>query len=532
MWWVLATAAASRSSAAVLALALALAWFVAAPPTPDLAAAAYRAGLFAREGFQLYDSTWFGGHHLPGYSVLAPVIEALLGVRVTGVLAAVGSAVLFERLATNHWGKAARPAVMWFAAATVTDLMIGRITFGIGVTVGLAALLALQGRHTSLAAALAVACSATSPVAGAFLALACFAVFTQHRGWRAPAICALAAGGCVAALAILFPEGGAQPFAVGGLLCAVVAAALIAYVAGDEEPVVRRVALLYCAAALAAFLLPTPMGSNLSRLGAGFAGPVLLAMLLARPPAARRLSAGAAVAALALFGVWQWVAPVREVTRGIGDPSYRAAFYAGMLDRVEADAGGRPVRIEIPFTRSHWEAVHVARRFSLARGWQTQLDRKFNALFFADKVDGGAYRTWLQHNAVAYVALPDVPLDPGGRAEARLIEAGQPYLQEIWSDENWRLFRVRRPSSLAIGSAELVRITPTRLVLDAPDRAATIVRVRWTRYWVVESGGCVSRAGEWTRVQPMRPGRVTVRARFAVSRAAARTRNCSVGARS
>jgi|GEM_PF-6572116 len=51
-------------------------WAALQPPTADLAAQVYRAGLFERTGRILWDNNWFGGHHLPGYSLLTPWLWA------------------------------------------------------------------------------------------------------------------------------------------------------------------------------------------------------------------------------------------------------------------------------------------------------------------------------------------------------------------------------------------------------------------------------------------------------------------------
>ena len=59
---------------------------IVAPPSPDLAAASYRSDLFARVGFTLWDNGWYGGHHLLGYSLLAPALGALLGPRLLAAL--------------------------------------------------------------------------------------------------------------------------------------------------------------------------------------------------------------------------------------------------------------------------------------------------------------------------------------------------------------------------------------------------------------------------------------------------------------
>jgi len=109
-----------------VAAALALLWLAVAPRTPDLAAQVYRTTLFAREGFEVWDDFWFAGHHLPAYSLLYPPLGALVGARTVGVLAAVASTLLFDRLTRAHFGtERARWATLWFAVASVADLLIG-----------------------------------------------------------------------------------------------------------------------------------------------------------------------------------------------------------------------------------------------------------------------------------------------------------------------------------------------------------------------------------------------------------------------
>ncbi|MGH2951946.1 MAG: hypothetical protein ACRDKX_07885, partial [Solirubrobacterales bacterium] len=73
-----------------------LAW---SPPSTDLAAQTFRAELVADHGFMLWSNAWYGGHHLPSYSLLYPSLAAALGVRVAGALAAVAAAALFALVA-------------------------------------------------------------------------------------------------------------------------------------------------------------------------------------------------------------------------------------------------------------------------------------------------------------------------------------------------------------------------------------------------------------------------------------------------
>ena len=110
-----------------------------------------------------------------------------------------------------------------------------------------------------------------------------------------------------------------------------------------------------------------------------FAAPLLLcaALPVAASARRRRLVLAAAIPLL----VWQWWAPARETFKGAVDPSARRAYFRPLLAFLAERADAAPVRVEVPFTRLHWEAVHVARSTSLARGWETQLDVKYNALF-------------------------------------------------------------------------------------------------------------------------------------------------------
>src|SRR5205814_1849432 len=125
---------------------------------------------------------------------------------------AVAAAAIFEPLARGHFGEGARWGALWFGLAATAPLISGRIPFALGVAIGLGALLALNRRRTTLAGALALACSLASPVAGAFLALAALAHVLRGRP-RAGTAVLVAALTPPILLALLFPEGGREPFA-------------------------------------------------------------------------------------------------------------------------------------------------------------------------------------------------------------------------------------------------------------------------------------------------------------------------------
>src|SRR6202011_1324604 len=157
---------------------------------------------------------------------------------------------------------------------------------------------------------------------------------------------------------------------------ATIAAALaVAVLLPRSERVLRAGAWLYVAAVLAAALVSSPMGSNVGRLGVLLGAP-LLGGLARRERAAGRLSGGRGVlTAAAVLGlvVWTVWGPVREVDKVRGDPSDGVAYYQPLAGFLDGHLG-LAARVEVPFTRAHWESNYLARRFALARGWERQLD--------------------------------------------------------------------------------------------------------------------------------------------------------------
>jgi hypothetical protein len=510
-----------RTPAWAVAAVLAALYLVIDPPSADLAAQVYRAGEFSREGLSLWDNAWYAGHHMPGYSMLFPPLAALLDPRVVGALSAVASAFLFERIADEHFHKTeGRPGVIWFAVATSLNLITGRLAFGLGVTIGLAAILAITHRRDALGLVLAVATTLASPVAGIFLALGGAAWWMATQRGRAAALAA-AAFVPAAALAIAFPEGGTEPFVASSFWPAVITIGFVLVALPYEERELRLGCALYAAACIGAFVIDSPMGGNIVRLGGLFGGPLLACLIWRRRPLY--------LAALALpLLYWQWNAPVRDWVRAHGDPAIAASYYRPLLSFLDTQRGGDPFRIEIPFTANHWESAHVAPHYPLARGWERQLDLKYNGLFYTAKLDPARYRRWLDNNAVRFVALPDAHLDVSSGHEGDLLRAGLPWLRPVWSSAHWRVFEVQRPAPLADGA----RVT--KLGSDAIDMVASRtgdvrLRVHFTPYWAVVAGnGCVEQtAGGWTRVRVRRPGPLRIATRFSLVRVVSRGPRCS-----
>ncbi len=555
--------------ALAVSVPLAGAYLLWRPPSGDLAAATYRANLFSRVGFTLWDNGWYGGHYLPGYSLLSPALGALLGEQLLLALSVIATAGLFGLLVERAFDAGgARVAAALFALGICVELLSGRVAYDLGLAIGLLALAALAHGRVVAAAVLAALTSVASPVAGAFLALAGLAVVLAARPRRArthahtrthtrggvaavtaqarsgvaavtaqarsgvAVVTAQARGGAaitaaalapVALLTLAFPEGGYEPFAPSvfwpGLAGVLAIALVLPRLDGELRPLTVTTlhwgAWLYAAALVGSYVLHTPVGSNAARLGELVATPLVAGALWGRHRLALAL-----LAPVLLY--WQLETPLNDYAALAGDPSVNASYYAPLLAELNRLAGGMPLRVEVPQTGAHWESVYVPRQRTilLARGWERQLDARYASLFYRARLSPAAYRAWLSENAVSYVALPDVRLDYSATAEGALIERGLPYLREVWRAGHWRLFAVRGASALAQSPAVVSAIGPESFTLRAPVRGRFEVRVRFTPYWALLSGaGCVSEApGGWTLVQARRAGTIGVGIDFSPAR--------------
>lgn len=520
--------------AVALSAALAAAMLAWNPQVGDLAAQVFRTELFQSGGFSIWNGSWYGGHYTLTYSVLFPPLAALLGPRLVGTLAVVASAYLFDRLVWERWGAPARWATLWFGAGVVTLLADGQLTFALGVAFALAALRFLQVGRSELALAAAAACALSSPVAAAFLAgVVLVGMAEQAFAARAPrpALDRTALAVTVVAFALIaipnlaFPESGHFPFAFSSFVAIPLWCGSALYVTwglGERERQLRWVIAAYLLASTLVWLAPNPMGGNAVRLGALFGGPVLAAVVLARRP---RVS----VWFVALFMTgglyWQVTASVSQIARSVGDPSTAAAYFQPAAAWLR-EHGARGVRVEVPPTANHWESAYLAPRFELARGWLRQLDTTRDGVFYGDDISltDAAYSDWLRQNAIAYVALPDAPLDYSSVAERRLILRNPPYLIPRWSSPHWRIYAVRDPAPLVQplgpGVAQTRWVGRQGFSLDVSRPGDFLVRVSFTPYWSIAHGnGCLLRRGGWTVARASQPGVFRVGADFSLGRA-------------
>ena len=554
-------ASARRAPAWTITALMGLVYVFISPPSSDLAAASYRSALFAGEGFTLWDNSWYGGHHLPAYSVLAPALGALIGPQLVAAISLTVASALFAALIEAHFPpRATRIAALWFALGAGIALLSSRVPFDLGVAIGLGALLAAQRGRWWGALALAVLCSLASPVAGAFLAIASLAwtLAGPARAW--PAALTAAAIVPIALLALAFPEGGTQPFVASAFYPAFVGILLIGLVIPPEQRVLRIGVVLYALMMIGAYVIPSAVGGNADRLGV-LVGASIAACVLAggSHQGGRRLDRRAWL--LILFApallYWQANAPVADFASAASDPAVHASYYEPLiaeLDALGVGYGRRPARIEVVPTADHWEARWLAPHVMIARGWERQLDTLRDGVFYdeSNALTAARYRAWLGAQAISYVALPDAPADYSAVKEAQLLGrsdaahgqaggGGVPYLREIWQSRHWRLFAVLGATPLAEPPAVLTAVGHDWFTLLAPRAGAFTVRVRFTPYWVPSPAGprpgsprpssghgCVSSApGGWTLVSVPMAESIHVVIRFSVARIFNRGPRCA-----
>ncbi len=472
----------------------------------DLAAHIYAVGLFRREGLTLWDGRWFGGHWTLGYTVLYSPVAATVGWHLTAVASAGAAAWAFDRLVVEHYGTRARTAAVVFAVGTVAQVAIGQLPFLLGEAFGLAALLAASRRRWVLGAVLALAASLSSPLAGAFAALAAVAwlLTTKSRERTGPVLLLAAALLPLLVLQGLFPQG-TMPYTSSDFVVEIAVFAALAALIPRTDRVLRTGAILYVVAMAVSFVVPTAMGGNIVRLGGCVAVPLAICAVEGRRQ--RQL----AVLLLVPITVITWTPVWASATTGRSSPSTRPAYYAPLLSYLRGHS--RPMgRVEIVPTALHWEVAYVAPSVPLARGSERQLDSTDNPLFYrADALHGANYLDWLRENGVRFVALSDAQIDYSGLAERRLLATPPAGLKLVWHSIHWRVFEVVGASGIVSGPGQLLQVTHDALVVQASHAGSIVAHVRPANRWVVTRGrACLRSAGGALVIEARGPGTIVL----------------------
>ncbi|GHH07420.1 MFS transporter [Streptomyces lanatus] len=463
----------------------------------DLAAQDAWAEFVGRHPDSAYNLAWYGGMHPVSYSVVSPYLMSVLGVRTTMMIAGTLSAglltlvLLRSRVVRNP---------LWAALAGVFGLIAnaisGRVTFALGTMFALGAVAVVycwpyrwrykRWAKALCAAPLAALATMASPVAGLFVGFVAVALFLQKRRPGAWAL-GIAPTAVVAVSAWLFPFSGTQPMGIGSTILPLLMAVAVYFLVPEEWKSVRLVAAVYGVSVVLVWVVSSQIGSNITRLPMLFAGVALVAALPFTVPRSRKWYAG--VLALLTFGGWIGFKTVDDIIHAAPAASW-ARELAPLVNELQ-EVGAEKGRVEVVPARSHREASALAPYFNLARGWNRQADMERNQLFYDDTLNSANYHEWLKRWAVHFVVLPKDEPDPSAaERERELVQRGMPYLQQVWGDANWQLFKVTNPAPLAEPNAVVDRAEQGEMTMRVSKPGRILIRVPYSPWLsIVDADG-------------------------------------------
>jgi hypothetical protein len=481
------------AAGAATVVAATLAWL--GPAGSDMAAHAYQRALFIEHGFTLWNNYWYAGRYsFVTYSLLYYPLAALLGIRLLAVATLAVAALAFAVVTGREWGDAARWSSRTFAVVCGGLVVAGAFPFALGSALALLAIWALQRRARWRFALLAVLTLAASPLAFVLLALACLGCALAKRVdlRRAAVPAAALAAAAVAELVLwqVFPDDGRYPFSITDLL-AVLAFGALGFALlwrVERARTLRMFLLVYAVASAGVYLVPSALGSNITRLQL-FAIP--FAVLVGSLRSWRPLPV--CLAALALACAWNVKPFVRSFAQGIENDAARAAYWQPAIRYLRLHLTPS-YRVEAVDTVGHWPAEYLpAAGIPLARGWFRQDDYPANAVLYGH-LTRRSYLAWLRRMGVRYVVLTGVEPDYSARQEARLLESGRSGLRLVFHSGEVTIYEVPGPTGIVTGGpSRVLRFDQTKLVLRLEQPGRYRLAVRYSPYWAISSGCLLAR---------------------------------------
>ena len=246
------------------------------------------------------------------------------------------------------------------------------------------------------------------------------------------------------------------------------------------------------------FVVRSPMGGDVERLGESVALPLTFCVIWPAPPADLPLLA-------VPLAIVQWAPAFGALTT---NPATRRP--PGLLRSGAVLPGGprHPAgRVEIVPTQLHYEAAYVAPDVALPAGWERQLDTADNPIFYTKGApDPASYQAWLsttasgrgparrpprlRRRAEGASSRPGVPGPHPGVAQRPLAGLRRRRLARAW----WS-GRPAASASTATRSCSTYR--------PRHHRGPRAVQPAWA---VVDGAGCTHTApGGWLAIQALHP---------------------------
>jgi hypothetical protein len=501
-----------RCALAAAAGAAALAWL--GPPGADLAAHVYQRAMFIQHGFALWSNYWYAGHYsYITYSLLYYPVAAVVGIKLLAVATAALAAWAFTRLVQTEWPTAGPWPARAFAFVAAASVLTGAFPYALGFAIGLLALRAARGDVRLFAILLALTFAA-SPLAFGLVALILVAAAVSVRprlGAHAATVLFIAGLGAV--LWRVFPDGGRYPFSaveLGPSLAFCAAGAAFTWHVPAAR-LLRSFFLVYAAACLLSFLIPSGIGENIVRLRFVALPIAVLAVSLRRWKPVLP-----AVVAVVLATSWNITPLAFSYAHQAADPSAKQSYWQPVVDYLHHHLSPS-YRVEAVDTSGHWEAVYLPQaHIPIARGWFRQDDFPQNALLYG-KLSGPQYLRWLRGLGVRYV---DAPSDYSARGESRLLRSGRSGLTPVMISAHTTVFAVPNPRGIVTGAAgaAITKFATSAITVDLPVGGDYRVAVRYSPYWRA-TDACLQRLSDgMLGLDVLHPGRVKIHFALTASR--------------
>ncbi|MDX3455732.1 hypothetical protein PV396_27975 [Streptomyces sp. ME02-8801-2C] len=538
-------------------------WAVFATGGGDLAAQVAWAEFAKMYPNSAYNLFWYGGLHAANYSLMSPYLMAAIGVVATTMLSGVAATVLgAELIARTGVRKPLWPAVA-VGFSLWCQVISGRSTFVLGTAFGMAAVLSVvsgrSARHLGVAALCATLATTGSPVAGLFV-LVVGAAYFLSRDWGRAAALLVPPVAVVGVTTLLFPFEGEQPMPFARIWLPVVLCAIVVLTAPSAWRTLRLGAAVYALGVVLCYLIPTPIGTNVERLSELAAPATMLAIMMYRTEkrhgehgdngnngnngdngaddrgdlpevagilprlpfqlplpwftARRRMVALGLAMTIAVS--WLSGKTIADIVTNTTVPEW-AVKTDGVVNELKR-LGAEETRVEVVPARDHREAAILAPYINMARGWNRQADVERGRLFYEGhggtaEPEGGfsasAYKAWLSQWAVGFVVLVNGEPDGPAKLEHALVTSGPSYLQPVWEDANWKIYRVKNATPLVDKPASVVSADGANLVVHMPRAGAVTVRIAYSP-WLWAENGCLTDDGEFTKLTVEQPGDIRI----------------------